>query len=66
MQLILNPQEATVAPKGVVIGDIVQCSMKGYFESREELDEYEKTWHLFIYQPTWDELKSKVRSYVDY
>ena len=60
IQLVLNPQEATLSPKGMTIGAIVPHSLKGYFKSREELDEYEKTWHLFIYQPTWNELKSKV------
>ena len=60
IQFILNPQEATLSPKGMKLDAIVPHSLKGYFKSREELDEYEKTWHLFIYQPTWNELKSKV------
>jgi hypothetical protein len=63
-QLVLNPQEATLSPKGMKLGSIVPHSLRGFFNTREELDEYEKTWHIYIYQPTWNELKSKV-SYVE-
>jgi hypothetical protein len=61
LQLILNPQEAILSPKGMKLGSI---SLRGFFNTREELDEYEKMWHIYIYQPTWNELKSKV-SYVE-
>lgn len=57
----MNPQESTLSPKGVKLGSIVPHPLKGFFKSREELDDYEKTWHLYIYQPTWNELKSKVK-----
>ena len=61
LQLILNPQEATLSPtKGMKLGSIIPHSLRGFFKTREELDEYEKTWHIYIYQPTWNELKSKV------
>ena len=60
LQLVLNPQEATVSPKGMKLDSIVPHSLKGFFKTREELDDYEKTWHIYIYQPTWNELKSKV------
>ena len=60
-QLVLNPEVAALSSKGVRVNDIVPLSMRGMFREREELDEYERTWHLYIYQPTWDELKSKVR-----
>ena len=59
-QLVLNPEVAALSSKGVRVNDIVPLSMRGMFREREELDEYERTWHLYIYQPTWDELKSKV------
>ena len=61
LQLVLNPQEATLSPtKGMKLGSIIPHSLRGFFKTREELDEYEKTWHIYIYQPTWNELKSKV------
>ena len=60
VQLVLNPQVATISPKGMKLDSIVPHSLKGYFKTREELDDYEKTWHLYIYQPTWNGLKAKV------
>ena len=65
MQLVLNPSESVrTSPVKAVDSELVKYAVKGYFKSREELDEYEKTWHLFIYQPTWNELKKKVSTYV--
>ena len=34
--------------------------LRGVFETREQLDFYEKWWHVNVYQPTWDQLLEKV------
>ena len=34
--------------------------MKGKFDTREQLDSYERLWHAQIYQPSWLELKEAV------
>ena len=60
IQLVQNPQEAMLSTRGIKMDEIVQVSVKGYFKMREDLDEYEKIWHLYVYQPTWNELKAKV------
>lgn len=61
IQLVQNPQSSVLSsPKEIKMDNIVDVSIKGYFKSREELDEYEKTWHLYVYQPTWNQLKAKV------
>ena len=35
-------------------------TLRGVFETREQLDFYEKWWHVNVYQPTWDQLLEKV------
>lgn len=41
--------------------DSFKAALKGKFQTKEELDDYEKIWHLHIFQPTRRELSSEVR-----
>ena len=43
---------------------IVPDTLRGLFTTREQLDEYEKMWHMCVYQPTWDEQSRKVKDSV--
>jgi len=42
-------------------GAIVPDTLRGVFETRAQLDAYEKAWHEHVYQPTWDQQSEKVR-----
>ena len=37
-----------------------ESTLGGVFKTRADLDEYEKQWHMKVYQPTWNEHITKV------
>lgn len=61
LQVINGPREMLVSPQLLASGELVKDSVRGIFQTKEELDEYERLWHCHVYQPTWDQLQDKVR-----
>ena len=47
-------------PSAMKEDSIVPDTLRGVFETRAQLDAYEKMWHVSVYQPTWDQQSEKV------
>ncbi len=60
--MINGPREALLSPQLLESGGLVKDSVRGIFQTREELDDYERLWHCHVYQPTRDKLQDKVRN----
>ena len=55
-----EPHENNELSKMLTV-DSSQDALKGVFKTKDDIDNYERVWHLSIYQPTWNELRSKVK-----
>lgn len=58
--MVNGPHEILLPAELLESGGLVKDSVRGIFNTREELDDYEKLWHCHIYQPTWSDLQDKV------
>ena len=58
-QVVTQPQRCSEIVDMLTV-ESVEEALKGVFNTKDELDDYEKIWHYGIYLPTWNELRYKV------